>query len=148
MRRKEGDQIDFGGTHIEVLAPARDQNATFAAKNDDSLSLYFHYGAASALLSGDAEHASEERIAAHSPRAQFLKIDHHGSATSTDPGLLRAVQPQYAVISVGAHNRFGHPNEKVLQRLENAHVHTYRTDTAGAISFFLDKSGAMTVKGP
>lgn len=140
--------MDFGGTHMDVLAPGREQQAHFAAKNDDSLSLWVHYGAAAALLSGDAEHASEARIARHHPRAQFLKIDHHGSGTSTGPELLQAVQPQYAVISVGAHNHFGHPTAKVLQRLEDAHVLTHRTDTEGAVTFLLDKSGLTTVKDP
>jgi competence protein ComEC len=132
---------------IWVLAPARDALAGPHAANDDSLSLYLQYGSAAALLSGDAEHYAESRIAAHHPRAQLLKVDHHGSATSTDPELLAAVQPQFAVISVGAQNHFGHPRRDVLTRLGDAHVRTLRTDTTGAITFLLSSDGSTKVAG-
>jgi competence protein ComEC len=80
----------------------------------------------------------EKFVAAESPRADLLKVAHHGSATSTTPELLAAVQPHFAVISVGAHNSFGHPRAVVLQRLQEAHVMTYRTDMMGLVTFLLD----------
>jgi competence protein ComEC len=60
--------------------------------------------------------------------------------TSSAEDLLAAVKPQFAIISVGARNVYHHPRPEVLQRLQNAHVITYRTDTDGATSFFLDGS--------
>jgi competence protein ComEC len=143
---REGDRILFGAAKIDVLAPAREAQAGTQAMNDDSLSLYVHYGSAAALLSGDAEHATEARIAAHNPRAQLLKVDHHGSATSTDPALLDAVRPDFAVISVGAHNHFGHPRYEVLKRLASVHARTARTDTTGAVTFRLSADGTTKMK--
>jgi len=65
-----------------------------------------------------------------------LKVAHHGSATSTTPEFLAAVQPKLAVISVGR-NTFGHPRVEVLERLQQKHVQTYRTDRLGAVTFLL-----------
>ena len=148
IARREGQTIPFGSARIEVLAPAKDSSAGAKAKNDDSLSLWIHYGSASALLSGDAEHEEESAIAARAPTAQLLKVDHHGSLTSTTPSFLNAVHPGFAVISVGEHNRFGHPRREVLERLQNAHVRTFRTDTLGAVTFRLSADGTMTVTAP
>jgi competence protein ComEC len=80
----------------------------------------------------------EEFIAQESPKADLLKVAHHGSATSTTPELLEAVQPHFAVISVGYRNSFGHPRKVVLERLQQNHVITYRTDVQGAVTFLLD----------
>ena len=98
----------------------------------------FAYGKTSALLEGDAERKSEQRIAEEQPQADLLKVAHHGSATSTIPQLLATVHPRFAVISVGSRNTYGHPRGEVLARLANAHVMTYRTDLDGAVTFYLD----------
>jgi competence protein ComEC len=65
-------------------------------------------------------------------------VAHHGSASSSAQALLAAVHPRFAVISVGTRNVYHHPRPEVLQRLQQSHVITYRTDTDGATSFFLD----------
>ena len=75
---------------------------------------------------------------AFSPRADVLKIAHHGSTTSTSEEFLAAVHPRYGLISVGARNTFKHPRPEVLHRLATHGVQTYRTDMAGARSFYLD----------
>jgi len=74
-------------------------------------------------------------------RADLLKVGHHGSATSSTPEFLSAVRPRYAVISVGAHNPFDYPRREVLARLEGSKVATFRTDTHGAVTFYLDGRG-------
>ncbi|PYV55519.1 MAG: hypothetical protein DMG91_11860, partial [Acidobacteria bacterium] len=56
----------------------------------------------------------------------------------TVPELLAAAHPRLAVISVGARNSYGHPRMEILQRLQAAGVHTFRTDMDGAVSFYLD----------
>ena len=71
-------------------------------------------------------------------RSDLLKVGHHGSKTSTTPGFLAAVSPQYAAISVGRHNYYGHPKAETLEKLESAHVRTYRTDLLGASTFYLE----------
>ncbi len=136
IRRQAGDEFDFGGTDVRVLAPAAEDPA--GRRNDESLVMKLAYGKTSALLEGDAENRSERQIADEHPEADLLKVAHHGSATSTIPQLLEKVHPRFAVISVGARNTYGHPREEVLARLENAHVLTYRTDLEGAITFYLD----------
>jgi competence protein ComEC len=67
-----------------------------------------------------------------------LKVAHHGSASATSSELLATVRPQYAVISAGTRNVYGHPRREVLERLQEAGVKTYRTDLTGAVSFYLD----------
>jgi competence protein ComEC len=135
---KAGDNLDMGGTKVAVLAPPRDAEEHPSRPNDESLVIKISYGAMSALLEGDAEKKTEQQVARESPQADLLKVAHHGSATSTIPELLAAVHPRFAVISVGVRNVYGHPRREVLERLEEAHVITYRTDMDGAVTFYLD----------
>ncbi len=76
----------------------------------------------------------------------LLKIGHHGSKTSTNPGFLAAVSPQDAVISVGRRNTFGHPRGEILARLESAGVRTFRTDRQGAETFLLTSDGRISAE--
>jgi len=137
-RHVTGDVFDWGGAHVRVLSPPPDWHPKARHLNDDSLAFLISSGATTALLAGDLEKKMERFIATESPHADLLKVAHHGSATSTTPELLAAVQPRFAVISVGTHNWFGHPRAEVLDRLKNAHVVTYRTDLQGAVTFLLD----------
>ena len=133
-----GDALDWGGTKIRVLSPPVDWQPKAQPKNDDSLALLVRYGDTSALLAGDLEKKMEQFVATESPEADLLKVAHHGSDTSTTSELLTAVNPKFAVISVGYHNSFGHPRPTVLDRLQASHVRTYRTDLSGAVTFLLD----------
>jgi competence protein ComEC len=142
-----GDRFDFGGAQVEVLAPPRDWQLTARPRNNDSLALRLNLGATAVVLAGDAEQRIERFMAQEHPQADLLKVAHHGSATSTTPELLEAVHPRFGVISVGFRSSFGHPRPEVLARLEAAKVVTYRTDTEGAVSFFLD-GRAVTVLLP
>jgi competence protein ComEC len=137
-RHTAGETLQWHGTEIRVLSPPADWRPKKEPKNDDSLALLVSYKSTSALLAGDLEKKMERFVAAESPRADVLKVAHHGSATSTTQELLDAVQPRFAAISVGWHNSFGHPRLDVLERLQAAHVRTYRTDMLGMISFFLN----------
>ncbi len=138
VNRVEGEAFDFGGAQVEVLAPPRDWKLTKRPRNDDSLALRITLGGTSALLAGDVERRIERRLAALAPEAELLKVAHHGSATSTSLELLDAVRPQYAAISVGFRSPFGHPRPEVLARLAERRVRTYRTDTLGGLTFYLD----------
>ena len=135
---KAGDSLEIGGAKLAVLAPPRDAESHPSRPNDESLVIKISYGATSALLEGDAEKKTERQVVAENPQADLLKVGHHGSSTSTIPELLAAVQPRFAVISVGARNVYGHPRQDVLDRLAAAHVFTYRTDMDGAVTFYLD----------
>jgi competence protein ComEC len=133
-----GDELDWSGTKVRVLSPPPDWQPTERRNNDASLALLIGYGDTRALLAGDLEKRMERFVATESPRADLLKVAHHGSATSTTPEFLAAVHPRFAVISAGYHNSFGHPRQVVLDRLQAAEIHTYRTDLQGAVTFLLD----------
>ena len=133
-----GDAFNFGGARFQVLSPARDYIPGRAPSNDDSLVIRIAYGNTSALLEGDAQAKSEARMLGEDLHSGLLKIGHHGSKTSTIPPFLAAVDPNYAIISVGHRNPYGHPRIEVLDRLQDDHVRTFRTDALGASSFYLD----------
>jgi competence protein ComEC len=136
---RAGDAVAFGDTQIAVLAPFRDYRPGPEPSNNDSLVLHVSFGATSVLLEGDAEAPVEQAMLAEPGLAStLLKVGHHGSATSTRPEFLARVAPQWAVISCGLHNRYGHPRPEVLNSLEAAQVRTYSTDINGATCFALD----------
>ena len=143
-----GDQFAWGGVNATVLAPEPGYQNPGEARNNDSLVMRLEWQRASVLLEGDAEAPSEAAMVAHHRLAPvvLLKVGHHGSKTSTNPEFLAAVAPRDAVISVGRHNTFGHPRREVLDRLEAAHVRTFRTDRAGAESFWLHPDGSITTE--
>ena len=138
LTRRAGDDFQFGGASIRILAPSVDPETHLWRANDDCLVMQVSYGKTSALLEGDAEPQVERRIANAGVRANLLRVAHHGSARATSPALLAGLRPQYGVISVGARNVYGHPRMEVLTRLAQAEVKTYRTDLDGAVTFYLD----------
>jgi competence protein ComEC len=134
-----GDGFRFGSTQVAVLAPFRGYQPGAEPGNNDSMVLHVAYGATSVLLEGDAEAPIEQAMLSEPNLAStLLKVGHHGSRTSTQPEFLARVAPQWAVISCGLRNRYGHPKEEVLQELEASKVRTYSTDINGASCFRLD----------
>jgi competence protein ComEC len=88
------------------------------------------------LFTGDAEAAEEDWLLARDPAAlaaDVLKVGHHGSSTSTTAPFLAAVHPRLALVSVGAHNAYGHPDAAVMQALHTSGAQVLRTDRAGTI---------------
>ena len=136
--RVAGDHFDFGGAKFDILAPRSESEPRGARDNDDSMVMRIAYGATSALLEGDAEKKTEYAIAPELGPVTLLKVGHHGSATSTTERFISRVQPQFAVISVGRFNRYGHPSSEVTARLSQEGACTFRTDISGALSFYLD----------
>jgi len=136
---RAGDALTLGQTQIAVLAPFPDYQPGLEPTNNDSLVLHIQYGATSVMLEGDAEAPIEQAMLGEPGLAStLLKVGHHGSITSTRPAFLARVAPQWAVISCGLHNRYGHPRQEVLAELQAAKVRTYRTDLNGATCFRLD----------
>ncbi|HTD53051.1 MAG TPA: MBL fold metallo-hydrolase, partial [Thermoanaerobaculia bacterium] len=82
------------------------------------------------LLTGDAGAPTETALlrGGQVPRADVLKVGHHGSRTATTPAFLAAVAPRAALLSCGRENRFGHPAPQTLETLDAARVHLFRTD--------------------
>lgn len=147
LQMTAGERFLFGGTNVRILAPAAAYQPGRFASNDDSLVMRLRYRKTAALLEGDAEAPVEEQMLATEPLAAgLLKVGHHGSNTSTIPQFLAAVHPKFAVISVGRHNPFGHPRVSVLDELQGAHVHVYRTDTLGLSSFLLNGTSIQPLR--
>lgn len=131
-----GETFALGGAQVQILGPLHSAEDS----NDNSIVLKVSFGATSFLFTGDAERAEEQDLLSAGVNLQstVLKVGHHGSDTSTSYPFLRAVAPQYAVISVGAGNSYGHPTEAVLSRLRDAGVTTFRTDLQGEITAVSD----------
>lgn len=126
-----GSTYGLGSAQVTVLGPVRDDYDT----NNTSIVLRVDYGRTSFLFTGDAEREVEEDLldVGADVSATVLKVGHHGSSTSNSYHWLREVQPEYAVISCGTDNSYGHPHEEVLSRLRDADVTLYRTDLQGSI---------------
>ncbi|MDR3775170.1 MAG: ComEC/Rec2 family competence protein, partial [Terracidiphilus sp.] len=141
---RAGDAFNFGSAQVAVLAPFPNYQPGPAPANNDSLVLHVAYGATSVLLEGDAEAPIEDEMLAQAMlpgrglQSSLLKVGHHGSITSTRPEFLARVAPQWAVISCGLRNRYGHPRIEVLEELQAGKVRTLRTDLNGATCFRLD----------
>jgi competence protein ComEC len=136
-----------GAATLQVLSPCPQYDPAQDA-NDNSFVIKIRHGAHSALLMGDAERHAEEALLAHSAvdlDADFLKVGHHGSRTSTSPAFLTAVSPRYASISCGIRNTFGHPHLPTLQTLQSQGVEFFRLDQVGAIQWQSDGT-AETVR--
>ena len=141
---KAGDDLALGSIQIQVLAPFASYTPAPEPSNNDSLVLRAAYGATSVLLEGDAEAPIERAMLAEQGlQSTLLKVGHHGSLTSTTPEFLVRVAPQWAVISCGLRNRYGHPREEVLLELQAAGVRTFSTDIHGAACFRLDGKSAQ-----
>jgi competence protein ComEC len=120
------DSYRLGGAQFVILAPIRDYDDL----NNTSVVLKLTYKNRSFLFTGDASEESEKDMldAKSDLGADVLKVGHHGSATATTQDFLDAVNPQYAVISVGRGNSYGLPNTEVTQRLEDKGIEVFRTD--------------------
>ena len=104
--------------------------------NLSSIVIRMTYGEQSFLFMGDAE---EENEAARSwPQTNVIKIGHHGSNTSTSQSFLNQVKPEVAIISVGVANKYGHPKQTTLDKLEIMQAKIYRTDENGTITITCD----------
>lgn len=136
--------LDENGLTIKILAPA---GTGYEDMNNYSAVIKLTFGNTSFLFQGDAEDVSEGQILAGGAnvKADVLKVGHHGSNSSTTRSFLSKVDPDYAVISVGNDNDYGHPTKSTLGKLEAAKVKTYRTDLDGTLIFISDGS-KITVK--
>lgn len=138
---KSGQRIHITqSAYLDVLTPFENFTAT-TPKNihDATIVTRFYGGSTSILFTGDMERRLEFGLVSRGldVRADILKIGHHGSKTSSSEYFLKAVSPKMAIISAGAKNRYGHPHQSVLDRLERLGIRIRRTDIDGDISFFV-----------
>lgn len=104
-------------------------------ENDNSNVIYFNYNNYKFLFMGDAGVEVEEDLIEkyNLQDIDVLKVGHHGSKTSSSKEFINEINPKYSIISVGKNNRYGHPNDIVLENLEESKI--YRTDQYGSIMF-------------
>lgn len=126
----------LGNSTIKVLSAANTDDA-----NNNSLVLLFQNGNDKVLLMGDAEKEIENVIDV--PDVDLIKIGHHGSKSSSGKSFIKRANPEYAVITVGAENKYGHPHKETLETLENENITTYRTDQDGTIVFTSTSNGLI-----
>ena len=134
-----GKSIALGDATLTVLGPI---NGTYSDLNNHSMVIRVDHGANSFLFTGDAEALSEREmlLAGTNLAATVLKVGHHGSSTSSTREFLHAVQPQYAVISCGADNTYGHPHGETLEKLQEVGAEILRTDESGSIVVISDRT--------
>ena len=143
-----GDVVQLGSADISPSAERPDLRVLWppdyetVSENHGSLVLSVSWGVGSALLTGDLDSLGERELLELSPTlsAGLLQVGHHGSAGSSALAFLAQVAPEYAVVSVGAGNRYGHPAESVVQKLKYVLGDTlrfFRTDQDGSVGFEL-----------
>ncbi len=139
-----GQVIDIGGgAYLSVLFPDRD--VSDVSSNDGSLVMRLVYGDTSVMLQGDSTARIEEYLisldmknATSTLTSTILKAGHHGSRTSTTESYVARVHPQWAVISSGTNNDYGHPHIETLKTLEKFSVPTLDTCVMGTVVFTSD----------
>ena len=135
---KPGYTFSLGEGQCTVLAPIEQSDSL----NNISVVMRLDCGDTSFLFTGDAEKAEEKTILnskyADLLDTDVLKMGHHGSSTSSTAAFLKAVDPEYCVISCGEGNDYGHPHKETLQKLDKLDVEVLRTDFSGSIRFYCD----------
>ena len=131
---EEGDTLQLGGATVTILH-CWPEAAGLGRTNDSSIVVRIDYGKTSLIVTGDAEDWSEYMMidSGVNLQADVLKVGHHGSNTASTMEFLRAVRTEYAVISAGADNSYGHPHTEVLNRLRTVGAKILRTDLQGSI---------------
>ena len=122
-----------GDFNIRIECPEITENEE---TNDGSMVVRFSDENASAVLTGDAPIKVEEAMEPLGGwQSEIMKAGHHGSKTATSEGWIESVRPEYAVLSCGKNNRYGHPHKEVVNRLMADGVKICRTDREGDIVF-------------
>lgn len=133
-----GQQFVFGETELKVIYPLQKlANQQVDNLNLTSVVIKLTYGQTDILLTGDLEKEAEAEILASKVdlKSEILKIGHHGSNTSSGEQFIKAINPSWAVISVGQDNKFDHPSAAVIEFLASQQIQVLRTDQLGDIRF-------------
>lgn len=136
-----GDVIDFGdGVVVKILYPSSNYVAKKNDTNDASISVVVTYGDESFLLTGDLPSTEEPKLmgAGLQKNVTVYKAGHHGSKYSSGEQLLTYIRPEYAVISAGKDNKYGHPNPEAVERLTKYSKEILSTIDRGTITFVTD----------
>lgn len=128
---QSGEIFDFGCSTVKILGPVADNEDM----NDNSIVLQVTHGEKKFLFSGDAQSEEMEQIcdSGDDISSNVYKVAHHGSKGSASERFLDSVNPEYAVISCGEDNSYGHPHQEILLYLRNNNIALFRTDEQGTI---------------
>ena len=145
---KQGDSLNIDkNVKLNIFYPP--EELEYDDLNNNSIVAKITYNSFSVLFTGDIEKSEEDLLNKYKMqelKSDILKIAHHGSRTSSSENFLEAVKPKIALIGVGENNTFGHPNNGVLERLENINCKIYRTDKMGEIEITVNKKGKILIK--
>lgn len=128
-----GDTYKLGDAEFTIIAPNKKDYGDNT--NDYSVGILLRHGNKKFVFTGDAEEAAEADIVANrlDVTADVLQVGHHGSKTASTTEFLKAVSPEYAVISCGEDNSYGHPHAATLNSLRSMGVKVFRTDEQGSL---------------
>lgn len=140
-----------GDVYIEPIWPLyKERPAGVTSENELNMIYIIHYKGMKIMITGDVTGEDELRMTEYykgtdTLSCDILKISHHGSSSSSAEEFLDAVNPSYAVISVGEGNMYGHPSKECLKRLEERNIEIYRTDRNGAVGVDIKRNGHYKV---
>lgn len=153
------EQLQNLNTHINILDPHSITHMSpfiqlyvpdlsHLDHNAQSIITYLTIHQTTALLMGDATVDTEKHLIKSFPylKADMIKIGHHGSKTSTSERFLQQIDPQIVLNSAGYNNRFGHPHEEVVERIQNLQIPMLSTHQVGAIQVMIYKNESVTVR--
>jgi competence protein ComEC len=135
---RRGEAFTVDSVEFTVLHPDTAWSGWGFDLNDDSVVLLVRYGGFRAIFMGDAGEAPEAVLRGRVGHVDLLKVGHHGSRTASGSTWLRELSPAVAVLSVGSHNRYGHPSPDALRRLGAQHARIWRTDQEGTVTVMTD----------
>ncbi len=135
---RRGDRFTVDSVEFTVLHPDTTWSGWGLDLNDDSVVLLVRYGAFRAIFMGDAGEAPEAVLHGRVGHVDLLKVGHHGSRTASGAAWLEELSPTAAILSVGSHNKYGHPTAEALQRLGAQHATIWRTDQEGTVTVSTD----------
>jgi len=146
---KSGDEIRIKDLAFKILHPKSKENQISENPlNNNAIVCMVKYKNRRILFTGDIEKVAENEMVkeyTNGLKADILKVGHHGSKTSTTKEFLDLINPSVALIGVGQNNKFGHPNEDVIKRLEEKNIQIYRTDEMGELSVIIDKNEKIKI---
>ncbi len=135
---------------ITANVPGEEATGSSLDANDLSMVLLAKYDGRKILFTGDAGSMVEKRLILEKSillsEIDALKVGHHGSHSASSKGFLQTTKPQYAIISCGKKNHYGHPHEETLMQLQTIGARVYRTDQCGAIILHI-RSGKIMLHG-
>ncbi len=141
---EKGDRITFeSGAQIDIISP--DTRENFEEENDTSIVFELKCNNFKALFTGDATKNIEYGNIGNFEQVDLLKVAHHGSDSSTSREFIDVIRPEYSIISVGENNTFLHPDDIVIECLENAGSKIFRTDLLGDIRVSVSKTGRISI---